>query len=694
MNLYIKYLKFFLVLFICTHNYMFSQLSDLHYLPPLKQRTNNLSIREQAIYLSTPNTTTFKVNIYRGTSTSILDSLSLSKSNPIRYPLADGDNNITLVTNVNTGVVLANSGLRLEAPLGEKFYVNYRGVSHSQAASLTSKGRQALGTDFRWGGPVIRDTQDTVAASLGIMATEDNTVVNITGYNPNCEFRLQKDPDGITSNKIQISLNKGESYVLEAIKRESRANTDGWIGAKIRATKDIVISNGALNFGVLPNRNSLDAGIDQPVPINKIGKEYVFIRGNGGNVSEFPLIIGTQNNTKIYVNGSSTPIATINDGDYFEIPGNNYSGNKVGANMLVTTSKDAYAYQIISGGHKIPTVGLNFIAPVNCLLPSILDFIPDIDNIAGKTLNGGVTIIASTSTPNEKITVKDGARTIKLPKPKPVKGSSDWKTFYIGGLTDNVSVKSSGPIAVGFLGFSGVKGVAGYFSGFDNIPVVNLEITGKNGCLPPADILPLADIEVVGEAYDAYQWYGDGVEIAGATTNKYTPSIAGDYFLKVRKGSCSYDSQPIYAYYCDPDIVLKKTADKNDIAEGDTATFTITVQSLGIDDVTNLIITDVIPSGLSLLSATPSVGTWVAPNWNIGTISSGNLVTISLKVKADKLSHNSSTKSYTNLITNTQDQIDSNRTTDDPSEIITVSYITSKTPKTVITNRNITYRVK
>ena len=442
------------------------------------------------------------------------------------------------------------------------------------------------------------------------------------------------------------------------------------------------------------NRNSLDAGIDQPVPINKIGKEYVFIRGKGGNVSEFPLIIGTQNNTKIYVNGSSTPIATINDGDYFEIPGNNYSGNNVGANMLVTTSKDAYAYQIISGGHKTPTVGLNFIAPVNCLLPSILDFIPDIDNIAGITLNGGVTIIASTSTPNENITVKDGTRTIKLPKPKPVKGSSDWKTFYIGGLTDNVSVKSSGPIAVGFLGFSGVKGVAGYFSGFDNIPVVNLEITGKNGCLPPADILPLADIEVVGEAYDAYQWYGDGVEIAGATTNKYTPSIAGDYFLKVRKGGCSYDSQPIYAYYCDPDIVLKKTVDKNDIVEGDTATFTITVQSLGIDDVTNLIITDVIPSGLSLLSATPSVGTWVAPNWNIGTISSGDLVTISLKVKADKLLHNSSTKSYTNLITNTQDQIDSNRTTDDLSEIITVSYITSKIQKNVITNRNITYRVK
>ena len=32
----------------------FSQLSDLHYLPPLKQGQNNGAIQQQAVYLSTP----------------------------------------------------------------------------------------------------------------------------------------------------------------------------------------------------------------------------------------------------------------------------------------------------------------------------------------------------------------------------------------------------------------------------------------------------------------------------------------------------------------------------------------------------------------------------------------------------------------------------------------------------------------
>ncbi|WP_166637450.1 hypothetical protein [Maribacter caenipelagi] len=51
---------------------------------------------------------------------------------------------------------------------------------------------------------------------------------------------------------------------------------DGWLGASIAATKNIAISNGGLNYGVASSSSSSrDASIDQPAPINKIGKEYV-----------------------------------------------------------------------------------------------------------------------------------------------------------------------------------------------------------------------------------------------------------------------------------------------------------------------------------------------------------------------------------------------------------------------------------
>ena len=63
-NFNLKYL--FLLLLMCFGQFAQSQLSDLHYLPPLKQGRNNAGIRDQAIYLSTPEPTTFTVNAYQG----------------------------------------------------------------------------------------------------------------------------------------------------------------------------------------------------------------------------------------------------------------------------------------------------------------------------------------------------------------------------------------------------------------------------------------------------------------------------------------------------------------------------------------------------------------------------------------------------------------------------------------------------
>ena len=52
-----------------------AQLSDLHYLPPLKQKANGIA--NQLIYLSTPNTTPFTVNVYKGTSTTFTSGATL-----------------------------------------------------------------------------------------------------------------------------------------------------------------------------------------------------------------------------------------------------------------------------------------------------------------------------------------------------------------------------------------------------------------------------------------------------------------------------------------------------------------------------------------------------------------------------------------------------------------------------------------
>jgi uncharacterized repeat protein (TIGR01451 family) len=659
-NLKFRFILFIAFVFINTVN---AQLSDLHFLPPLKQDSNNIAIQQQTVYLSTPVTSAFTVNVYKGTNTAPITSFSLSKTTPVSYGLADGDNNITLVTNANTGVVLSDAGLRFEAPSGDKFYVNYRGRSSAQAASITSKGRAAMGQNFKWGGAPIEANHSSMSATLGIMASEDNTNIVISGYNPNCEFRLGTDVDGITSNSINITLQKGESYVLEATKDAATDNIEGWIGASIDSDKDIVINNGMLNFGINPSSASRDAGADQPVPEDKLGKEYVFVRGYGGSTNEFVIIIATQDNTNVYVNGSATAFANINEGEYAEIPSSYFSGDSVGENMLITTSKDAYAYQVISGSSGIHTVSLNFVAPVNCLLPDTMDYIYDIKDIAGITASGGLFVIASTSTPDANIKVQDDTGTLTLPAAKAIAGSSMWKSFYISDLTGDVSVESSGPISVGFLGYNGARGVAGYFSGFDTVPEVNLQV-GGGGCLPGATV------EVYDETFDSYQWFEDGVEIEGATEAQYLPTKSADYYVRVIKGGCTYDSQPLSAYYCNPDIVLNKTVDKEKLIEGETAIFTIEVENFGVNSVTNLTIVDDIPSGLTLLSSNPSVGTWSGNTWDVGTLTSGSKVTIELEVQADETSV--SVVNLTNTAYNYQDQTDENITADSPSASISV----------------------
>ncbi|MEM8763324.1 MAG: T9SS type B sorting domain-containing protein [Bacteroidota bacterium] len=658
----------FVLLFVS--NFVSAQLSDLHYLPPLKQGQNNAGIRDQAIYLSTPEPTTFVVNAYQGTNPTPVATFNISNLAPAEWTLSDGDNNIILVNNTNTGIVLNNSGLRFESPSGNRFYVNYRGNSSAQAASLTAKGRQALGTQFKWGGVPNLGAHPSKSNTLGIMATEDNTTVQLYGYDPGCEFRVGNDRAGITANTYTVTLDAHESFVFETYIGNSptQAHEDGWIGATIESDKDIVISNGSINFGRQAGASNRDAGIDQPVPENRLGKEYVFIRGNGGTngLTEFPLVIAIADNTQIFVNGATTPIATINNGEYFQVPSTFYSSNTVGANMLLQTSKDVYAYQCMAGASQVYTQGLNFVAPVNCLLPDVMDNIPDIRNMAGTTVTGGMTIIAAVNTPDANIQVTDGNGAVTLPASNPVAGSTDWKTFYIPNLNGNVSVNSTGPMAVGFFGFNGARGVAGYFSGFDTLPEVTLEIRGGSGCFVGSEIF-----EATNNNFDAFQWYENGVAIPGANGPSYAPPGAGEYFLRGTKGPCTYDSNAIQALYCDPDVVVQKTVDNNEIMEGETATFTIRVQNLGLGPLTNLRITDDIPAGLTLVSAFTITGTWSGNTWDIGTLDGGDVAYLELEVQADEID-TLPLISLTNTAINTQDQTDTNITEDQPSAKITV----------------------
>jgi uncharacterized repeat protein (TIGR01451 family) len=698
-----KKITFFLLTLV-TALQSYGQYSDLHYLPPLSQEKGGfqvLPLLYHKIYITTGVTDPFTVTVYRGTSTTAFATLTISKTNPgfitSANGLADGDNNILLMDNTKIGNIQSAAGLRFESSGGQKFYVNYRGRSDAQGTSITSKGRAALGMAFKWGGAPNRGTGlINLNNSMGIMATEDNTVVNIFGYNPNCTFGQGTNPNAITADNISVTLNRGQSYVLNSRVSTTSPyttayspNVDGWIGASVTATKPIAMSVGQAHLGTT-NANSQDVGADQIIPENTLGRDYVFVRGNGTDDIEFPIIVATQNGTKIFVNGSATEIATINNGQYFIVPGSYYSTSAPtryvdanspgspsapGGNMYIRTSKEVYAYQALAGSNKPSTIDLNFIAPVNCLLSSKVDYISNIAEIAtalpsgAPPLSGGITLIASTSISEESIDVRQNGTRVStatlLAAKKTVAGTTDWKTYYLSGLSGDVSVSASGPIAVGFILASDNTGASGYFSGFETIPTINV-IVSNDGCLNNTTTL------VATAGFPSYKWYKNGVQIPNQSSNTYVPTTPADYYAVVSTGSCDYQSAAVSVYDCNPEVVTTVTADKNTVNKDDIVTFTIKVNYLGYANMANLSIRNLIPSNLTVQSATPSYGS-VTPatgndrNWNIGTMYPSEEHILTVVTKVNDIAQDA-IQNYT--ISNTQSIVDRNNVVDDNSETI------------------------
>ena len=169
------------------------------------------------------------------------------------------------------------------------------------------------------------------------MATEDNTTIDLT--NERVTSSLVFEGSGNGSFPINnITLNRGQSYVV-AIRIDKNTNiSDGLIGTLISSDKPIVVSTGSSN-GSFAEGGSRDYGIDQIVGADKVGNEYIFVKGNGGDSFENVLIVANEDDTEISVNGTSQ--TTINAGEYYLIEGNLFINN----NMYVSTNKNVFAYQ-------------------------------------------------------------------------------------------------------------------------------------------------------------------------------------------------------------------------------------------------------------------------------------------------------------------------------------------------------------
>jgi gliding motility-associated-like protein len=521
-------LTFVFMLVLWVNDTVYGQLSKVHYIPPIsisEEQSNNEPL-EQWIYISTPNNSSVQYVITPlGGGAEIIGLVS--NNVPAKHTTKTSSDNYDtqlVVPNVDTGFVLANKGYIIESD--EPIYVSLRLASSAQAGALVSKGVDALGQEFLLGSfSNITTLNNGLANFFSVLATENNTVVKV-------EF-----PNTVTlenysgSYPITINLNKNESYVGLLDVSAAIGNQDGLLGAKITSDKPIAVNTGSAS-GTNGNGGSRDFGIDQIVDTRFAGNEYIFIRGVGEDSWENVMIVPTQPNTSIEINGSlSIPIS----GAYYEIDGNMYNAD---GNMFVRSDKPVVAYQGIGGDvGSEANQGMFYVPPLSCSSRGNVDNIPLINEIGTTSLNGSpwrgaIGIVAKTGA---DVLVNDAI----LTSGTVVDANRNYTTYLINNLQDQTySIKSNDELYVSYYNYSGFATSGSFYSGFVSNPLLqnDLAVTSLGTCVKNDGSSNTRFTTF--SSYDSYQWqvYNDATgsyEPGPGTNNQefYEPTVPGRFRL-------------------------------------------------------------------------------------------------------------------------------------------------------------------
>ena len=539
----------------------FAQLDREHWFAPMYDRSNQTN-PYQTVYMSTNEITPFKVDIY--SNNSIIGSMILSKGNPQRFPVPRSYIITKSSENLFNPVAM---GLYLK---GDKpLFASLRFSVNQHAEIVTSKGTAGIGTEFFTTPAPIQSVLANINFLTSILAIEDNTEVFIDNFDSTTEFS-----DQINRTNFNFTLQKGQSYIIEGASNYLQ-NWKGFIGAKITSSKPVSVTNGNFNGQYVPTTlTSTDILMDQSVPLEKLGKEFILVKGNGkvyqisdvnyNQNMERAFIVASVNNTNIYVNNGTTPINStpLNAGQSIVIESENYinQGNDQ-YNMYIKSTENIYVFQLLAGasdGNEIATGGYNYIPPLSCYLPKEIDEIGFINENEGYKNNS-----YSITNPTKLNIITETGATVTVQKngvnfslnnvdgPYPVLGSSNWVTYSIArntvgasSVSGNITVISDKAVTAGISAGDGAVGYGGYFAGFSYIPSI---IKSEGDCLPGVRL-------EITKGFQLYQWLiktSSGYTPAPGINNKfqYVPSQAGIYAVKVQQGTCPEIQTADFKFY-------------------------------------------------------------------------------------------------------------------------------------------------
>ena len=264
-----------------------------------------------------------------------------------KYTFGPGETyNVEVVENAYTSAgSITNKGIHIKSDSGP-ISVYYQVDGSCSKDIFTLKGEKAFGTEFYtpFQSKYSRTYTDSYA-QIHIVAIEDNTTVDIT---PTAAI-----VGGAANTVKTVTLNRGQSFLVREATHQSKTKLAG-THIKTRNSKQIAVT---VVDDCLQNGGSIDITGDQIVPINNLGTSYVVIKGfTSGGATDNVYVLAAHNNTKVYLNGSSTAVATLSKGQTYH--------NDMGASgsnpdaLYIRTSQPAYCYQQSAIGNEMGAAAL------------------------------------------------------------------------------------------------------------------------------------------------------------------------------------------------------------------------------------------------------------------------------------------------------------------------------------------------
>lgn len=533
---------------------LWGQLSTQHYIPPItiseESQPANTPL-EQWIYISTPSASEVSYIIRPiGGGADIYGSVS--NTTPSKHNTETSFNVFDtqlIASNADAGAVLSDKGYLIESE--KPIYVSVRLTSIYQAGALVSKGAAALGQEFLLGSFAGNTSDGGLANFFSLLATEDNTTVQV-------EF-----PNAVVLENyagpypLSIALNKNESYVGMLDVSAAFANRDGLLGAKVTSDKPIAVNTGSTAGSNGPG-NGRDFGIDQIVDTSFAGTDYIFIRGVGDDSWENVMIVPTQTNTSIQINGgASIPIT----GAYYKIDGGFFD---TAGNMFVQSDAPVVAYQGIGGvpGQE-PNQGMFYVPPLSCSSRGDVNNIPLINEIGTASLSGdpwrgAISIVAKTGV---DVFVNGNL----LTSGTVVSANTDYSTYLINNLNDSTySISSNDELYVSYYTYSGPATSGSFYSGFPANPEFSFDVNlnSLGNCLQNGVELTINGTQNL----DNFDWWYNPTSNADpsgwtslglSATTMLVPTSVGWYQVR-GEINCpgefiSLSSEPTFVGNCPPD---------------------------------------------------------------------------------------------------------------------------------------------